>query len=409
MGDSKNQVKIFSRDFTVICLSMVFSRMVFMMQNAVFPLYMTDFLGISKTTAGLVVAAASVSSILMRPVAGGLVDSGKGKASYIVGALVYTFGVVLSGFIRALPLLFVIRFIYGLGQSTQGTSGSAMAIKLIPDSRMKEGVGYFGLTGTIAQAVGPPVALMLIAAAGYKNQFLSSGGLVVLALLGGLTITVPKNVTGAAKESENGEGDEVNNASSDPPAGFLYKIVERTSVTDAALCVVFNVSLCAIGIFLAIRANELGIANIGVFFTVQAVSLTVSRIIIGRVVKEKGEWLFFLLSLAAVSLCLLSVAFASNITHFIIIAVVYGVFQGYAGVLFQTMIIMKAPPSRRGLANSTFFLAFDAATAIGSVLWGAAADLFGTRTIYILASLLPLATLAVYAAKGKPKSAGAPA
>jgi len=401
MKKENNPVRLFTRDFSIICTSMIFSRMVFMMQNSVIPLYLTDSLGAKKSVAGLIVAVASISSIMMRPVAGGLVDSGRGKAVYIAGAIVYLFGVVATGYVGMLPLLFAVRFIYGLGQSAQGTSGSAIAIKLIPDSRMKEGVGYFGLTGTLAQAVGPPIALFVILRIGYSNQFLSSGFLLVLALVGGLIISVPKRESADESLGERPPDADESSLSQNESFRFWHRIIEKTAVANALLCILFNISLCAASIFITIRANEIGVGNIGLFFTVQAISLTVSRIILNRYLKGKAERTFFFASLVAVALCLLCIAFASTIAHFIIIAIAYGVFQGNASVLFQTMIIMGAPPSRRGLANSTYFLTFDAATAIGAAVWGFVAELLGTRMVYVLASLLPIATLFLLLLKEK--------
>lgn len=390
--------RIFTKDFILICVAMTCSRMVLNMQNTVFPLYVTEYLGHSKSVAGMLSSVAAVAAIIMRPNIGRMIDKGKAKSAFIVGAIIYTLAVFGSGFITSIPVLIALRFAYGIGQSTQGTSGSTVATQLIPESRMKEGLGYYGLTASLSQALGPMIAVSLVAVMGYRNQFILSTGLMLFSFLSGIAVRMPAPKT---RKVELPDEETVENPADfdDGPDKWWHKIIEKTSLTLSLVMVLIDISVISITTFITIYAGELGVENIGVFFTVQAIFVAGIRLFGGRLTRGKREYPAFVVTLVGLACALFSLFFANQLWQFILIAAVYGLCTGNLYVSLQTMIIMKAPPHRRGMANSTYFMCYDVGVAVGGIVWGAIADAIGTRFIYLFAAVLPIAALLIFLKK----------
>lgn len=79
---------------------------------------------------------------------------------------------------------------------------------------------------------------------------------------------------------------------------------------------------------------------------------------------------------------------------------------GYGSVtpVFQTQIISSVEPHKIGVANSLFFNAMDAGTALGACVMGMMVAHTGYRMIYLLGALLVVVAGGVYALQMKGKS-----
>ena len=51
----------------------------------------------------------------------------------------------------------MIRFLHGMSWGAVTTGGSTIASDIVPMERRGEGIGYFGMSFTIAMAIGPSV------------------------------------------------------------------------------------------------------------------------------------------------------------------------------------------------------------------------------------------------------------
>ena len=59
-------------------------------------------------------------------------------------------------------LLLAVRILHGAGFGITTTTYGTVVSDLIPQARRGEGMGYFGLSGTIAMALGPLIGLWLM-------------------------------------------------------------------------------------------------------------------------------------------------------------------------------------------------------------------------------------------------------
>ena len=73
------------------------------------------------------------------------------------------FSTVFFGYTWGTSILFVLvlRFLHGLTWGSMSTAGSTIAVDLVPQKRRGEGIGIFGLSMTIAMAIGPLIAIAI--------------------------------------------------------------------------------------------------------------------------------------------------------------------------------------------------------------------------------------------------------
>jgi MFS family permease len=133
--------------------------------------------------------------------------------------------------------------------------------------------------------------------------------------------------------------------------------------------------------YIAIYAAEIGIVNgAGLFFTMQAAGLIVSRLISGRQV-DRGlvtqtisrGMVIALVGIAAEALLAVVAgwsAVAANILYFVS-ALLVGYGFGTIFPAFNTLFINMAPNSRRATANATYLTGWDVGIGAGMLLGGA--------------------------------------
>ena len=375
------------KDFLLICIAVFLLRTVIQMQSSTFALYLTGILGYSKTTVGLLASIASFAAIFMRPVTGILIDSNKSKTAQILGASLFIIGVTLSSFCTPLFLLFIFRFCFGAGQALFVTSASAAAAEVFPEDRMKEGLGYFGLTSSLSQAIGAVFALSLVLAIGFRGQFLIAIGIAAISLIPVIFVQIPVHTHRINVQEPDVKKDY---------SKWYDRIFEKSAVLLALIMFLTESGMSTTSTFLPIRAAELGIVNIGVFYTVKAISITATRTFGAKLTQGKIEKPMVIVSQSIIVLSLILIFFSTKLWHYIVIAVFYGFANGNIYISMHTLIVMNAPYERRGMAHSTYYLSNDLASSISLAIWGIICDLLGTRSIYILGSLFPFIAAVIF-------------
>lgn len=142
--------------------------------------------------------------------------------------------------------------------------------------------------------------------------------------------------------------------------------------------------------------TEKGIENIGLFFTVYALSLMISRPYFGKLSDRKGYSAAVLPGIIAVLVTMFLLYFANSLGAFLVAGFIYGIGFGATQPVLQAMAVRNVPPQRRGSSNATFFVGFDLGIGVGSILWGIIAELVGFQTIYLLAMIPAVIGLLVF-------------
>lgn len=365
---------LWSRDFVLIIIISFFTFMGFQMLMPTLPI-LAKQLGGSDATAGLVVGIFAVSALVARPISGYALDRFGRKKLLFVGLFVFTVSVIAYHAAATLLLLLLNRVIHGFGWGLSSTASGTVATDIIPKSRMAEGMGFFGLAGTVAMAVAPATGLWLLSRWGFDSLFTLATAMVIVAVALAFLIRFP-----AVPLAQN-------------PS---FNLVEKSALAPATVVFFLTMTYGAIVAFLALYAAQKGITNIGFFFTVYALALFVTRPMTGKLADRVGFDIVVIPGILCVMAAMAVLAGAQTTAGFLLAAVLYGLGFGAAQPALQALAVIAASPQRRGGANGTFFTGFDLGIGISSVMWGAVSQVAGYSTMYLWTLAPALTALAVY-------------
>lgn len=371
---------LWTRDFILISIASLFITMGFQMLLPVLPVFSAE-LGGSDSWAGLVVGIFTISAVLMRPVAGRLLDKQGRRGVFILGLIIFLVCVVAYNWTSTIFVLLILRFIHGFGWGASSTASSTIASDIIPKSRLGEGMGYFGLTSTLAMAIAPALGLEVLSGYGFNAVFYISAGVVFISIFIALPIKYHKPDM-LAKSDSDGPG--------------KTEIFEKSAILPAVVIFFITMTYGAIVSFIALYADQRQVENIGLFFTVYAVALLISRPYFGRLTDRKRTAFAVLPGIICVILSMSCIYFANSLLAFLMAGFIYGIGFGAIQPALQAMSVRKVDNTRRGAANATFFLGFDLGIGAGAILWGIVAEHFGYQFIYLLAIIPAIAGALIY-------------
>ena len=144
--------KLWNKDYILIMLSSTGISFCNYFFFSALPIYAQNITG-TVASAGLMTAAYTLAALAIRPLSGVFADKFGRTKLLILGAILCSIACMLYHYAAILLVLIVIRSLHGIGFGMHSTAGGAVAADVIPKSRMAEGLGYFGLYGTIAAAI----------------------------------------------------------------------------------------------------------------------------------------------------------------------------------------------------------------------------------------------------------------
>ena len=128
------------------------------------PYYATD-LGASATMVGMLVAAFSVAQLAFAPVWGRMSDRLGRRPAILFGLAVTAVSYVVFAYARSVELLFISRFVQGIGGGTIGVVQAYVADASRPEDRTKA-LGWLSAVTSLGAVAGPGLGSLLDAALG---------------------------------------------------------------------------------------------------------------------------------------------------------------------------------------------------------------------------------------------------
>jgi len=148
----------------------------------VLPLYMELHEGISGA-AGLPLASLTLGALLIRPVAGWVIDAYGRRKVFLCGLFFFLVPALLYILMLPAPMLIVLRFVQGIGFGFSNTALFTIASDIIPSKRMGEGMGYFTSTMSISTAVSPAVSSWVLYNYSYPVIFSIASVIIVFSFI----------------------------------------------------------------------------------------------------------------------------------------------------------------------------------------------------------------------------------
>ncbi len=374
-------------DFLFACMVSFLVRLGLQARSTATPLYIIA-LDYSKSAAGLASSAYTISALIFRPVVGILLDKFGRKNMLVVGTAIIAIVLIPLSFATDITLIYVYSFICGMGFSFMSTALSTIVTDLVPDESLAEGLGYFGLSSTLSQAIGPTMALWTIATFDYSGAFLTAAGLAVIALVCTFLIKYEKRraeKAGIVIEKKQDVEAEQPKDEEQPAVKVPWwgKIIEPTAAKSGFMICFVTFASASIGTFLATYAQENAIEGIGLFFTIRAIGTAISRLFAGKVTETIGNSKTMKISLLIMIVGYFGIAMSKTLLPLVIIGFLYALGNGFFHITCNVAAVLETPRARRGAANATFYLLMDAGLGVGSAFWGVVADFAGTAGAFV--------------------------
>ena len=396
-ADSSPPARLWSRDFILAFGANSFTMMVFYLLLTSMALYAVERFQASDSAAGLASSAYIIGSILARLFAGRLLDVVGRKRMLLASLAAFVVFSLLYVPADTLPVLIVLRFLHGVAFGAGNTALGASVQAFIPPARRSEGTGYYGLSATLATAVGPFLAVSLSSSGNYAAIFYASAAFSVVAFAIALMLRMPEQ----PRHPADHPGTRMR--------GFLASLVERAVLPVTAVILLAGIGYSGVVAFLASYTNSYGLASLASwFFLIYAAAVAGSRLFMGRIQDRRGDNIVIYPALVALALGVGLLAFQPAPATIAAAAVLAGFGFSTLSSGLQAIAVSMVAPTRIGTAVSTFYLVLDVGIGLGPVLLGLLVSAAGFQGMYAVSAVLAAAAIGVYhLAHGRHQGPGA--
>ena len=367
--------RLLTGDFMMLTVSNFLMAVAFYFITPVMSIFMVDTFNSGKDEVGYVLFAFALAAVLVRPFMGYLLDSRNRYVVYLIAFVLFTTSFLGYPIAFSFLFLLLLRFYHGITWGAVSTAGNTLAVDLISESRRGEGLGIFGLSMTVAMAVGPAIAMSMSLSMGYKALFYAAVVFCVVGLLLAFLIQAPKRTHRKRKFS-------------------LQALFSRQTLPIAMNVLLTQIPYGGIISFIALYGREIGVMNSSLFFVLLSAGILSSRVVSGRIFDRTGPRNVMLVGIVLVAAALVSLGVFASPGGFHFTAVILGIGFGIISPTFQAMANNKIAPEKRGAVNSTYLTFFDTGVGIGMLLFGILFETIGyAETFYLSAGIQFIALL----------------
>jgi len=374
--EPEKKTRLWTRNFTLLTVSLVLVSTAFYILMPTLPVYLQNELHAGKGQVGVVMAMYTLAAVLARPFTGFILDTFGRRLLFLITITLFSLIFLLYPLTLLLFPILVIRFLHGLNWGAATTSGFTLVVDFVPYEMRGRGIGYFGLSFTVAMSIGPVVGIRLMKGGNYTMVFLIA---CAIAVLGALAAYLLKYPSFKRPEKRNFS---------------LAKLIAKPSLPVSINMMILAATNGGVVTFVALYASELGLGDLtGWFFFIMAVGTTLTRIFSGKLFDKYGPTWISVFGMLAVSGGMMLLSQMPIPFGFLTAGFTIGIGFGVIFPTLQTMANNVVHRDRRGAANSTFLTGLDLGIGIGAVISGAVSGKLGLSWVYEASSLLAIGGL----------------
>ena len=352
--EGKNRTReketIWSVPYVVLMAVNFFQSLAAFMANTTIPVF-ADHLGANTALVGTVVSSFAVTALLIRPFAGPAFDSFSRKRLLLCSQVIICTSLALYGLVSSLPALIAVRLLHGIGIGCSGPLAMSLVSEFLPASRFASGISIYTLAQSFAQIIGPAVGLWLTEVLGFSGAYFLAAGCLLVAMCGLFIIREPERTR--------------------LPYQFkVSRMFARETIDKAAAIMLLAMSFCCTTSYLVLYGNLLGIEGVGLYFTVYALCLIVTRPVLGKLADRFGAPRVLIFGIVFFAVSYLALHRATDMNGLLIAAVLGSAGFGCCAPLIQTLGLSSVEVERRGAASNTVFTGLDLGMLFGPVLGG---------------------------------------
>lgn len=345
------------------------------------PLYLVH-LGASRTEIGIIVATASVSGLLFRPLVGWALDGVGRKPTLVVGTLLLVIAMLCIGAVTEVGwFIYAVRLLYGVGIGALFSGYFTLAADLVPTGRRTEGLALFGVSGLLPLAVNPVVGELGLAPSQLRWVFPAIGGMVALSLAALFAVREPWR---PSKGNAVGFG-----------AMFRGIVIRRLWPTWVATIALAGLASGFLA-FATVSAASRGINRPAALWWAYVAAATIVRVLGGRLPDSLGPRNLIAPAIGSYVAAMVVVAGAESAPGFLAAGMLAGLGHGYAFPVLVSQVATRAGNLVRGSAMAMFTALWEVGALATAPLLGAMADHYDDATMFAAAAVAACAILALW-------------
>ena len=338
----------------------------------VLPNYIQE-LGGNPFQVGLVVGAWGYLPLILRLYVGKFSNRSNKKLMIRLGLMSLVIVYILMAYSKTIIALFVLRFIQGVGSAAIPTASGTLIANITPFPRRGEGLGYFGITSSLGQAIGPAIGAFILNQYSYQAVFLLSAFTALYSLALIHFVKEPE-----IKKNESGNPD---------------ILIPRKAILPSLLFFSITICFAACCAFLPLLGLERDISQVSLFFISHGGISIIARPIGGALGDRIGRLPIVIFGMINMS-CAMFILGAADSNIIIFLA---GLFSGLGVSLCNTglfaLALDRVPADQQGGATAVIQLAWDVGIIVSGIGLGFLAAKFGLASLFFAGGLCPLIAL----------------
>jgi MFS family permease len=331
------------------------------------PFHILD-LGGSTFASGMFLGFLTYSSAFSAPLTGAVADRVGPRRVLIVSSIALTVFSLAYAVLTDYRVMLALSVVHGIFWSGLLSASSTYMTNILPERRRAEGIGYWGLSTVLAMAVAPSVGFWI-----YRRGWIWL--CVLCALLNVAMGLIAWRLHEQPPVEHQGE----------PASGGL---LEWRVLGMSVSLFLYSFGYGGITSFAAMYADANGVSPRGIYLTMLAIVILVTRPVAGRLGDQFGYKRIFMPCLVLISLGLACLAAGGTRGWMIASAVVFGTGFGTAHPVYVGYVMQHVSAARRGAAFGAILAAFDTGIGTGSTTMGWLIQHMGFRTAFGVAAAL---------------------
>ena len=379
MNDSKPVTSIMNAGFVSITAINFVIYLVYYLLMVIIAVVVHTNLHASLAQAGLASGIYVIGTLLARLFIGQQLDIIGRKQSLRYGAILYLVSTLAYLVIPNIGVMFVVRLVNGFAYGMASTATNAIVTDYIPEDKKGLGINFYGLSTSLAAAIGPFVGMILLNLTNFRFIVEVSSALILLTTIATLILPVRNLVLTPERKA-------------DLRHMTFDNLIERNTIFIASIGFLMGFSYSSVLSFLSSYAKTIHLVGISsFFFVVYALVITITRPMAGRIFDVKGEDYVMYPSYISLAIGLVIL----GMTHSGFTLLVAGAFIGLGYGTFmsngQAVALKMAPNALRvGVSLSTYFIGLDLGIGVGPFVLGDIEKLMNFRELYLLAAIIPV-------------------
>ena len=357
--------------------------------------FATSELGATPAQAGFAAGIYIIGTLIARLYIGKKLELIGRKQMLRFGAIIYLLTTIAYLISTNIIILDTVRFLNGFAYGTISTAANAIVTAYIPKSRNGEGINYYGLSTSLAAAIGPFIGILLLPIVGFKS-------VIILAIVLSILVTVACFLFPVQNIELTDEHRETLNS------WALNTFIEYKVLFISIVAFLIGLSYSSVLGFLSIYADNLGLSTAGAFFfVVYALIITLTRPFAGQIFDAKGENAVMYPSFIFLAIGLLTLSYTTTSFMLLLSGALIGLGYGTFMSNGQAVCLKLVEPSKVSIALSTYFIGLDLGLGFGPYALGTVHSFLSYSGIYVLCAVLTVAVAILYAIFYKGKDAKA--